>query len=153
MIDGGFREWGFRVQFCSMFVLLRSLGFMYIYVDASVEREPTSTLSLARFPKIPTGNPDTKLLKKLPADRVRSSCQRVQDWNIKQRGLMSNINLTINLIDRNILNKQFSPNIKLLEDTSTTNHTILDIYIYTHRLYYRFYIGYRLSITQSYRLY
>jgi hypothetical protein len=44
---------------------------------------------------------------------------------------MSNINLTINLIDRNILNKQFSPNIKLLEDTSTTNHTILDIYIYT----------------------
>ena len=77
-------EWGFRVQLfgccvflrCSkwkcltvvfllrrsMFVLLRSLGFMYIYVDASVGREPTSTPSLARFPKIPTGNPDTKLL-------------------------------------------------------------------------------------------
>ena len=35
---------------------------------------------------------------------------------------MSNINPTINPIDRNILNKQFSPNIKLLGETSTANH-------------------------------
>ena len=69
---------------CCVFVALLNVCFVavvgiyiYIYVDASVEPEPTSTLSLARFPKNPTGNPDTKLLKKLPADRVRSSCQRV----------------------------------------------------------------------------